>query len=186
MPGISPRRSVMYGARGEVRPATGGTVLFYARFDAADPVIQPLVADDSDRNWIQIARAGEYKGHHQGEFTFDAPAFQSMVRNFKRQGQPLPVTYGHLSPTEKDLVGAAGWIHDLRIKDGERPELWAYVEWTERAAGMIERGEHRFVSVEVRFDAKDPETAEDQGPTLMALGLVLSPFIRGMTPASTG
>lgn len=166
------------------QPRTG-TVLFYARL-SGDPVVQPLVADDSDRNWIQIARAGEWKGHHQGEFEFTSETFATMLANFeKHKNQPVPVTYGHLNPTERDLMGAAGWIHELTTREGDKGlELWAYVEFTERAAGMLKAGEHRFVSVEVKFDAKDPETGEDQGPTLVGLGLVLSPFIRGMKPAS--
>lgn len=44
---------------------------------------------------------------------------------------------------------AAGWVGRLFIRDGA---IWAEVEWTERAAEMIQKKEYRFISPEFLFD----------------------------------
>jgi phage I-like protein len=138
-----------------------------------------LVASDSDRAWIQIAVEGVWEGHPSGPFTFNRKVFRQIIGNFKQAANPLPLTYGHPNSETAALMGAAGWIHNLEARGNA---LWALVEFTDRAASMVRKGEHKWCSVVVGFDSTDRESGEEVGPELFEVGLVLSPFLDGMTP----
>lgn len=142
----------------------------------------PMVAFDAPRKWVQIARAGKYKGHPAGGFKFDSEAFATIVANFDAQKNPVPVKYGHPSGEDTGApVPAVGWIHQLEAR-GNGTELWAYVEFTSDAAALIREGKYRYCSVVVDVEAIHRETAEEIGPELLELGLVNNPFIDGMEP----
>ncbi len=54
------------------------------------------------RTWNQIARMGEFKGHQQGAFRFDADAFARIVANFRATvNQRVPVDYEH---TDQEIM----------------------------------------------------------------------------------
>lgn len=142
----------------------------------------PLVAYDAPRKWVQIARAGNYKGHPSGAFSFDAGSFERIVANFDAQRNPVPVKYGHPDgESDGRPVPAVGWIHDLEAR-GDGSQLWAFVEFTADAAQLIREGKYRYCSVVVDVAAIHRETAKEIGPELLELGLVNNPFIDGMEP----
>ncbi|MEM9067079.1 MAG: phage protease [Myxococcota bacterium] len=138
----------------------------------------PTISEDSARTWIHIAVEGRWEGHASGAFEFSRAIFDQIIRNFRDDPNPIPLTWGHPDCERAAVDGAAGWIHDLEIRsDG----LWALTEFTEKAAGMVRRGEHRFCSVVVSFESIDRKTREPIGAELYEVGLVLSPFLSELT-----
>ena len=134
----------------------------------------PTVSEDSERTWIHVAVEGSWKGHPSGDFTLDRGVFGEVIRNFEARSHPIPLTYGHPRGTEGEVDGAAGWIHERELRDDG---LWAFTEFTDRAAAQIKAGEHRFCSVVLGFDSVDRKTGERIGAELHEVGLVLSAFL---------
>ena len=134
--------------------------------------------------WNQVAYEGEWLGHAAGEFEFTREVFEAIIRNFKRRSDPIPLTYGHPDGETASYMGAAGWIHALKIDtdDQGRVGLFAEMEFTDRAAAQVKSGEQRHCSVVVTFEGVDEKTGEPIGPELYEVGLVLSAFVDGMRP----
>lgn len=139
----------------------------------------PLVSEGSAKTWIHIAVEGTWEGHGFGAFTFTREIFETIKANFDRALNPIPLTYGHPDGETAARDGAAGWIHDLEIREDG---LWAFTEFTDRSAAQVRAGEHRFCSVVVAFESVDRVTGEETGPELYEVGLVLSPFLSELTP----
>lgn len=143
----------------------------------------PMLAPDASKTWMQITAKGTWEGHPAGTFTFDRQSSDSIIRNFRAQVNPVVVYYEH--PDHKpdgQPIPAAGWIRDLEArKDGS---LWAFVEFTDRAAAMVRAGEYRFCSVVVDFAGTSRVTDDDIGPELFEVGLVNTPFLDGMQPVT--
>jgi hypothetical protein len=146
------------------------------------------LADGSRRVWNQVAYEGEWLGHGAGEFEFTREVFDQIIANFERRTDPLPLTYGHPDSETASYMGAAGWIHALKLgtDDEGRLGLFAEMEFTERAAGQVNSGEQRHCSVVVTFEGIDEKTGEPVGAELYEVGLVLSAFIDGMRPLAAG
>lgn len=76
--------------------------------------------------------------------------------NFARQGGPLPIDWernrarranasSHAEAAAMPSTGTAGWIHDLEARGAQ---LWARVEWTDRAQQRIITREYAFLEPE--------------------------------------
>ena len=124
---------------------------------------------------VEIARAGEYWGHWQGGYMLTPEDLQRMASNFTME---VVIDYEHA--THDPMAGmapAAGWVQSLAV-DGE--SLWGEVEWTERAATMIDSGEYRYLSPVFDLYAVDPVSGNPIGAKLVSVGLTNVPFIEGM------
>lgn len=141
----------------------------------------PLVADTAARTWMDLAYTGEWKGHQAGSFTFSTDVFSNIIARFDAQANPIPITYEHPDKWMGTPVVAAGWIHELKIKDGH---LWGLAEFTPKAAEMVKSGEYRFCSVVVDFESTDRKSGEEVGPELYEVGLTNTPFLDGQRPIS--
>lgn len=141
----------------------------------------PMVAPDAAKSWIQIASEGEWKGHPSGPFQLTTKLFQNIAQEFATQVNPRPIDYNHseMEPPNGQPKPAAGWIHDVQVRgDG----LWALVEWTSLAAGMIRSGEYRFCSAVFLWNQPDRKTAEIQPAVLFNAALTNVPFLDGQKP----
>lgn len=139
----------------------------------------PVLKDEAAYSWVQIAKQGQWKGHHSGEFELTADTFEEMITNFEAQTNPVPVTYEHPSHSgDGNPIKAAGWILELESRG---KDLWACVQWTEPAAKMVRSGEYLYCSM-VFGSSKHRETGDDVGTELFELGLTNSPFVDGMEP----
>ena len=136
-------------------------------------VTSEFALSDHDGSWVHVARDGTWEGHPEGAFTFDADVYDSIVRNFDAQENPLPVVVGH----PEGEAPAVGWIRRMRARDGG---LWVYVDWLPTAAQAIKDGAVKFVSGVFAFARRDRETGEEIGPSLLELGLTNRPFIDGL------
>lgn len=137
-------------------------------------------------SWCELAYEGEWKGHQSGSFSFTPAKLQSIVDNFDKAADNLPVYYGHPRHDLGLPIPAAGWIRKLELRTSRKgTELWGQVEWTEDAAAGIRKGEYKYCSVVVDFRPTDRVTGEPSGLAMMyELGLTGSPFLPGMTQIS--
>jgi phage I-like protein len=135
----------------------------------------PVMGPDSTRSWVQIARTGEFKGHQSGPFELTKKELSEMVRNFDRDGEPVPIVLGH-PDTE---TPAYGWIHDLELRGDE---LWALAEWHEDIVPLIRDGRFRGCSMVFSTESVDRESGEGIGAELFELGITNRPFLNGMAP----
>lgn len=135
---------------------------------------------------LHIATAiGEYKGHSQGDFVLDEAAIDSMIANFSRIANDVVIDYEHDSVSERNGPHpAAGWIKSLEKRPGADgvPELWAKVEWTDRAAEMIKSGEYKYCSPVIDYASIDRVSAEEIGVELFNCAITNNPFLDGQAP----
>lgn len=160
------------------------------------------VPQDDAPVWIQIARAGTYKGHKVGKFTFDTGFFELLIANFRQHpaykagpdgvgiAKVVPYDYEHASemaPTEGSIpltgAPAPAWALELEVRgEGNEAELWALTELGEQARQQIRADAYQWTSVAVWKDAVDPVSGEKVGPVLTSIAFTNHPFIQGMAP----
>ncbi|RJP17902.1 MAG: hypothetical protein C4529_13915 [Deltaproteobacteria bacterium] len=103
--------------------------------------------------WIHLLPAGEIVTRDgRGPYRNTNP--QAIVEEFISYGMPIAIDYEHQSLDAEEKTAptpAAGWIHELEIRGGE---IWARVEWNERAAEMIAAKEYRYISPVFQYDPK--------------------------------
>lgn len=136
--------------------------------------------------WNQLAKPGVFRGHKAGAFELNERIFSEIIRNFKNDGQPVPVDFEHSSelpanegsiPTEG--APAQGWIHDMKIVNGN---LFGLVEWGDLAREYIETKKYKFFSPAIRFGAKDRVTGEPIGARMSSGGMTNNPYLVQMMP----
>ena len=130
--------------------------------------------------WIHVAPEGSWEGHPDGAFTLTRAGFESCIYDAERRATPQSVDYEHASlyPTGEPTP-AAGYVQRLEQRsDG----LWALVEFTERAAGMIKAVEYRFSSGVFAFERRDRQTGDVIPCMLDSIALTNRPFIDGQEP----
>jgi len=151
--------------------------------------------------WIQIAAAGEFKGHPAGDFTFDAKTFGEIIANFRAHpsfeadpgtslgmGDVVAYDFHHASEEPAATVGVMGapaqaWAMDLQTRPGETGlELWALTRYLEPARSFIQAGKYKWTSVAVWPNATNPNTGEDVGWYMSSIAFTNDPFIQGMAP----
>ena len=125
---------------------------------------------------VEIAKADEYWGHWQGGYELTVADLQRMVANFSA---PVVIDYDHATQLAElgSEVPAAGLINRVWV---EGDILHGEVDWTERAEGMIDADEYRFLSPVIDPDAADRNTAEPIGAVLETVALTNSPFMDGL------
>lgn len=137
----------------------------------------------TNSGWAHVAMLGSWEGHSKGSFAFTDHAFQQILKNFNAQSNPIPWDYEH-DTFNLESTGpkpAAGWIRRLELRNNGT-ELWAYVDWTARAAQMIRDGEYRFCSPVVDFDSVDRRQNKEIGAELLSVALTNNPFLDGQHP----
>lgn len=139
----------------------------------------PLIAKDAAKAWVNFTIDGDYEGHADGAFSFNRQVNSDIIKNFNEQKNAVPLTYEHPRYDDGQPKPAAGWVHELKWKDGG---LWGLCEFTKRSADMIRAGEYRFTSVVVDFDSTNRVTGKPCGAELFAVALTNTPFIDGQKP----
>ncbi|XDF79523.1 phage protease [Aliivibrio fischeri] len=95
--------------------------------------------------WVQILPSGpDIQGLDGRSWKSKSP--EALVHAFNKLKMPMVVDYEHgqeLKAPNGEEAPAAGWIEELEVRNGE---LWARVDWTERAKTAINAREYRFLS----------------------------------------
>jgi len=119
---------------------------------------------------VEIASVGEYWGHHTVPHELTMRDLRQMRRNFTG---PIVIDYEHSThDPEAAEAPAAGWVTEVLI---EEDTLMATVEWTDRAAAMIDTDEYRFLSPVIVKDSTDQE-GQEIGTELVSVALTNLPF----------
>lgn len=157
----------------------------YAGFDAS-----VALADAGDGeaavSWVQVFKLGTFR-HPAGTFSVDDAFLASVASSFKymqTRGAEIPVDYEHGSAqpgATPEAARAAGWVQRLEHRQSEG--MWAEVAWTEDAVDFISAREYRYISPEFHPEYTD-EKGVNLGPTLLAVGLVNRPHLKGMEAVS--
>jgi hypothetical protein len=152
--------------------------------------------------WIQVAKAGIFKGYRGGELVLSAEFFAKVVANFRSHpayeagpdgvgtAKVVPFDYEHASemePTKGSIpttgAPAPAWAIELDIRDGaDGPELWSLTDLTPQAREQIRAGGYQWTSVAIWENAVHPVTGAKIGPVLTSVAFTNKPFIQGMAP----
>lgn len=129
---------------------------------------------------IQIIPMGRFTTQDERKISLEltSSAAKTIIDTFSAKSTDMLIDYEHntrFSPPGTPNP-AAGWIKDLSLSDDG---LFADVEWTEKAAGMITAGEYRYVSPVVTKDKQGKITG------LYEVALANKPAIDGMRPLIT-
>lgn len=161
--------------------------------------------DDTTPKWVQVAKAGSYRGYRRGAdpFELNERVFLEMVKNIRahpsyRRGPDgwgtadvIPWDFEHAStadPSEGSIpyagTPAQGWTLDLDVRMDSSGEvsLWALTRWLEPARSYIKDQQYRFASIVFDLNGADEVTNENIGACIYSIALTNLPFIRGMQP----
>jgi hypothetical protein len=132
---------------------------------------------------LPIAQLGvRYKGKQKIEIT--QAMLAEVVANFrKRDTGRVPIDYDHSIETAAGNgapVPAAGWITSIDDAPDREGILWGSVQWTPKAAAMIESGEYLFISPVIDPNVRDNKNGDAQGWTLTSAALTNQPVLQGM------
>lgn len=131
---------------------------------------QPLEAKTAVIQLLPFGKVDTDKGN----FLVDELALKELMQSFSNQTNDVVIDYEH--QTLKDVVApASGWIKQLENRSSAG--LWALVEWTPKAKGLISCKEYRYISPVVLVRKSD-----NRAVRLHSAGLTNTPAIDGMTP----
>jgi phage I-like protein len=116
--------------------------------------------------WVHVLPSGQIEGRDGRRFALPNPA--AVVEAFAQNGADLPVDYEHQAdnPAAKASgpIPAAGWIKAMKAT----PEgVFARIEWTDRARGMIAAKEYRYISPVIVYDKDTREVGRISGAGLV-------------------
>jgi hypothetical protein len=148
---------------------------------AAGEAVACDAANARPRTWNQVAKQGEFHGHHAGPFAITAATYSEILANFAALGrQPLPVDMDHAT----ELAGgpAVAWVVDLAVRGAE---LWALFEWVdEDVRAQVRAGQWGYLSPAIVFKSRDPVSGKAAGARMTSVALTTQPFLRGMQPVA--
>ena len=132
---------------------------------------------------LPIAQLGvRYKGKQKIEIT--RAMLAEVVANFrKRDTGEVPIDYDHSIETAAgngEAVPAAGWIKSIDDAPDREGILWGSVQWTPKAARMIEAGEYKYISPVIDPNVRDNKNGDAKGWTLTSAALTNQPALQGM------
>ena len=125
----------------------------------------PLVEGGAPE-WIALLPAGELHARDGRRWSHEDPAAVLAATRERAGGIDLVIDYEHQTDYAREngqSAPAAGWMRELEVCDGE---IWARVEWTERAAAAIAGREYRYISPVFAFH---PRTLDVQAVHRAAL-----------------
>ena len=133
---------------------------------------------------VKLFYPGKFKHGLYGEFSIDRPKMEHGIKNFNdgvgtrfdESKKPiLPGNYQHAGyDKDPEKSKASGWIKRLYLKGAE---LWADIEWTEKAKEYIKNKELRFLSPEFNENWAD-ENGKRHGFTVLGVALCNYPFLK--------
>lgn len=132
---------------------------------------------------IQVCMVGSWEHEWYGEVEFTRANLREMISNFNTDQICVDYQHSSLSSSPDDAI-AAGWIKAGMLYGKERgTELWATVEWTDKAVSHIQAGEYKYISPEIDRSGKNKK-GEECGMILRAVALTNRPFLEGMAEVS--
>lgn len=138
---------------------------------------------------IKILYVGKFKHALFGDFEVTEKDLQNAVENFNNKiavrldesGNPeLPANYQHASfEKNPETSKASGWIKSIYLKG---KELFAKMDWTEKAKEFIKSKEFKYISPEFTKNWED-ENGKKHGFTILGIALTNVNFLKKNMPA---
>lgn len=133
---------------------------------------------------VLIAPWGEVQSTN-GRFVLDEAAGEAVLAAFSEHGTLVPIDYEHQSlggayASPSGQAPAAGWIRSLNLvrpEEGDRPGLYAEVEWTAAARARLLGREYRYLSPVLMVRRCDRRVM-----ALHSVALTNKPAIVGLKP----
>ncbi|MCK5601885.1 hypothetical protein KAR91_08455 [Candidatus Pacearchaeota archaeon] len=120
-----------------------------------------------------VLACGTIRTRDYGPFLADDEAFNLIIADFADISNDMVIDYEH-STLSGNQAPAAGWIKNL-VKAG--CDLWAVVEWTDKAKAYIAAKEYRYFSPVVLKRKSD-----NRAVAIHSVALTNSPNIKGLEP----
>jgi phage I-like protein len=115
--------------------------------------------------WVHILPLGNIEGRDGRNFNLPNPA--AVIEAFAANGADLPVDFEHQAANAADKNGpipAAGWIKALKAT---AEGVFAKIDWTDRARGMIQAKEYRYISPVIVYDKATRQVGRISGAGLV-------------------
>lgn len=107
---------------------------------------QKAGSGDGPPEWFLVLPAGEVRIKDSPPALMDGEAARLVLADFAEATHDMVVDYEHQTMGDGQAP-AAGWIKGLDWRPGgDKPGLWARVDWTAKAAGLIQSKEYRYHS----------------------------------------
>lgn len=140
-------------------------------------ILKASIAIDTNAPWLKIGVTGKWEGHGAGTFEMSQTVFEQMVANYENAGIDIVCDYEHQT-LFGDTAPASGWIKkepiSLKVEGGE---LFAAIEWTDKAKAYIEAKEYRYLSPVFAPNTISQTDASNIGWTLHSVALTNKPFL---------
>lgn len=131
---------------------------------------------DKVPNEVQVLRVGKFNHPRYGSFEITAQTLGEMKSNFDNKVRGIDLAFDYFHESDKE---ASAWVKSLELReDGQ--ELWAFVDWTPKAAQKLSERELRYFSPDFAFKWQDPETGSNFSNVLFGGGLTNRPFVKEM------
>jgi len=129
------------------------------------------------QEWQRIGVAGKWEGHPTGTFEMDENIFNQMIANYETAQIDIVCDYEHQT-LWGDTAPASGWINKspLSLK-ADNGELFAKIEWTEKAKAHIDAKEYKYLSPVFAPNTVSQKDASNIGWTLHSVALTNKPFL---------
>lgn len=140
-------------------------------------VLKTSIDIAKDAPWQKIGITGKWEGHLNGTFEMNQTIFEQMVANYERGGIDIVVDYEHQTLWGGEAP-ASGWIlkEPISLK-AENGELFAQIQWTDRAKAMIMANEYRYMSPVFAPNTLAQTDGTNIGWTLHSVALTNKPFL---------
>lgn len=123
------------------------------------------------------------KNGKAGEFELSAGDLKEIVGRFGSLGRDLVVDFDHSTlNSEQASLGnapAAGWV-ELAVSDDGSGVLAKVKKWTDKAKGLLEKGEYRYISPVIQFDKDSNGILRPMG--IQSIALTNHPAIHNSMP----
>lgn len=129
------------------------------------------------QEWQRIGVEGKWDGHPAGIFEMNGNIFDQMITNYETAQIDVVCDYEHQT-LWGDLAPASGWIHkepiSLKVEGGE---LFAKIQWTEKAKAHIDAKEYKYLSPVFAPNTISQKDGSNIGWTLHSVALTNKPFL---------
>lgn len=133
---------------------------------------QSLLPGLAPERWVHVAFTGNFVFEGE-EVVLTTDVFQSFIKNFEAQENPMPIFLDH------ETGAAEGWVKKLRLQG---QDLFALMEFGKDVEADIRKGKWRFTSIGFTLEGVSRETGEPIGPEMFEVSLTNEPFLDGQQP----
>lgn len=141
-------------------------------------MLKSAIEITGDDPWLKIGVSGKWEGHPVGTFELNQATFDQMVSNFEKSNIDIVCDYEHQT-LYGDCAPASGWIFKNPISlKSENGELFAKIEWTDKAKTHIKNIEYRYLSPVFAPNTTSQVDGTNIGWTLHSVALTNKPFLQ--------